>query len=101
MQIYELYNRLEEWKLKARYYDLMDLSMHCIRMIKTFGYNGPAFHFMMVDEIQDLPFSISFLISYISHSSFFFCGDNAQNIAKGISYKFADLMKLFDSALQD
>lgn len=99
--IYKIYNEYESWKSKGNFYDLMDLVMFAIKQIRILGYQGPKIHFMMVDEIQDLTFSMIYLINLVSDKLFFFTGDNAQNIAKGVNYKFGDLVKLFDKTNQD
>ena len=51
----------------------------------------------MVDEVQDLPHSILILLSKISSKGLFFSGDTAQNIAKGVGFRFCDLRHVFTS----
>ena len=51
----------------------------------------------MVDEVQDLPHSILILLSKISNNGLFLSGDTAQNIAKGVGFRFCDLRHVFTS----
>jgi len=50
----------------------------------------------MVDEVQDLPHCAILLFSKLAEQGLFFSGDTAQNIAKGVAFRFCDLKKLFD-----
>jgi len=74
----------------------MDVVNYAIRSIKAFGYNGPRVHFLMIDEIQDLSFGMIHLLDLVGAKTFFFTGDNAQNISKGLSYKFNDLKEFME-----
>ena len=99
-EIYQLYGKYERWK-SIWWYDIMDVVNYIITQIKCVGYRGPRIHFLMVDEIQDLAFGMIHLLDLISGKSFFFAGDNAQNISKGISYKFEDLKQLMTDITED
>lgn len=57
-------------------------------------------HYIMVDEVQDLPHSVLILLSKISTYGLFFSGDTAQNIAKGVGFRFCDLRHVFDNKIQ-
>jgi superfamily I DNA and RNA helicase len=51
----------------------------------------------MIDEVQDLPHALLLLLSKISEQGLFFAGDTAQNIAKGVGFRFCDLKSIFSS----
>ena len=51
----------------------------------------------MVDEVQDLPHSVLILLSRLANNGLFFSGDTAQNIAKGVGFRFCDLRHVFTS----
>jgi superfamily I DNA and RNA helicase len=53
------------------------------------NYFGPPIHYLMIDEVQDLPHSILFLFSNIASKGVFYCGDTAQTIAKGVAFRFS------------
>ena len=49
----------------------------------------------MVDEVQDLPHSVLILLSKLASNGLYFSGDTAQNIAKGVGFRFCDLRHVF------
>jgi hypothetical protein len=51
---------------------------------------------MFVDEIQDLTASTTLLISKMVINNIYYCGDTAQAITKGVSFRFEDLKLLFN-----
>ena len=55
----------------------------------------------MIDEVQDLPHAIVYLLSKIANYGVFYSGDTAQTIAKGVGFRFGDLKSLFNSQLSD
>lgn len=52
--------------------------------------------FLFVDEIQDIPLHILGYIRRFGTKFFYLSGDNAQNITKGVSFKFIDLAQNFN-----
>lgn len=74
----------------------MDSVNYILNYIRFKGYNGPDIHYVMIDEVQDLPHSIIYLLSKIAKYGVFYSGDTAQTIAKGIGFRFCDLKNLFD-----
>lgn len=50
---------------------------------------------MFIDEVQDLTYSTIFLISKMVLNNIFYCGDSAQAITKGVTFRFEDLKSLF------
>jgi len=55
----------------------------------------------MIDEVQDLPHAIVYLLSKTALYGVFYSGDTAQTIAKGVGFRFCDLKSLFDPRLFD
>jgi len=55
----------------------------------------------MIDEVQDLPHAIVYLLSKVASYGVFYSGDTAQTIAKGVGFRFCDLKSLFNSNLFD
>ena len=51
----------------------------------------------MIDEVQDLPHAILYLLSKTATYGVFYSGDTAQTIAKGVGFRFCDLKTLFNS----
>ncbi len=49
----------------------------------------------MIDEVQDLPHAIIYLLSKIARYGVFYSGDTAQTIAKGVGFRFSDLLSLY------
>lgn len=90
-RIYLIYVKYEDWKYKNHYYDFMDVVRHVIRFYPF--YSKQNLDYLVVDEVQDLtPLTIQLLIG-ITNKNVFFCGDTAQTIAKGVGFKFHDLVK--------
>jgi superfamily I DNA/RNA helicase len=54
------------------------------------------FHYLFLDEIQDLPPVVPYLISQLFTDGLYFSGDSAQSIQKGISFRFSDLKFMFN-----
>lgn len=50
----------------------------------------------MIDEVQDLPHAIVYLLSKTATYGVFYSGDTAQTIAKGVGFRFCDLKSLFN-----
>jgi hypothetical protein len=48
-----------------------------------------------LDEVQDLPPSVPYLISLLFSDGLYFSGDSAQAIQKGVTFKFGDLKYMF------
>jgi superfamily I DNA/RNA helicase len=80
---------------------MMDAVNYILNYIRFKGYNGPEIHYIMIDEVQDLPHSIIYLLSKIIRYGVFYSGDTAQTIARGVGFRFCDLKNLFDPRLLD
>jgi len=55
----------------------------------------------MIDEVQDLPHAIIYLLSKTALYGVFYSGDTAQTIAKGVGFRFCDLKSLFEPKMFD
>jgi superfamily I DNA/RNA helicase len=53
---------------------------------------------MFIDEVQDLTASTTFLLSKMVINNIFYCGDTAQAITKGVTFRFEDLKFIFNQA---
>lgn len=58
-------------------------------------------HYVMIDEVQDLPHAVLYLLSKIATYGAFYSGDTAQTIAKGVGFRFSDLRGLFNPIKND
>ena len=79
----------------------MDAVNYILNYLRFRTYEGPELHYIMIDEVQDLPHSIIYLLSKTVSYGVFYSGDTAQTIAKGIGFRFCDLKNLFDPRLFD
>ena len=93
--LYEIFYLYEKWAYQNNYYDQSDLVNHILSQIKWNGYHGQPIHFIMCDEVQDLPPAALLLLLKLAEQNLFFSGDTAQTIAQGVSFRFADLKSLF------
>ncbi|CAK60040.1 unnamed protein product (macronuclear) [Paramecium tetraurelia] len=89
--IYEAFQIYEQYKYQLGYYDLLDLVNHINQELA----NGNDFienvHYLLLDELQDVPRAVLILLDQLTELGLFCCGDNAQNIAKGIGYRFFEV----------
>jgi len=95
-QVYMLFLKYEKWRQRMKAYDMMDLTNHILKQVKMGALlEQTKFHFLMVDEVQDLTPNIILLMVKLVSSNVFFCGDTAQTIAKGVNFRFYDLKRIF------
>ena len=81
----------KEWKQLYGNYDLNDLYAHIARFYENDYVAKNLVDFLFLDEIQDIPkHLLSYLRSFAS-KFYYFSGDNAQNITKGVTFRFKDL----------
>ena len=91
--LYLIYVKYENWKAKHNYYDFMDVVRHV--SIYYPSWKVKDIDYLLVDEVQDLaPLTIQTLLK-ASNNYEFFSGDTAQTIAKGVSFRFSDLLELY------
>lgn len=96
LEIYEAFCQYERWKSKIFAYDLIDSVNYINSQLKWSGYYGPSIHYLMIDEVQDLPHAILYLLTRVAEQGVFFSGDTAQTIAKGVGFRFGDLRTMFN-----
>jgi len=66
-------------------------------MNEIYGKLGelPDFNYLFLDEVQDLPPAIIYLISLVFNNGVYYSGDTAQAIRKGVAFKFSDINDMF------
>lgn len=101
LDIYETFCQYERWKIKAGGYDIMDTVNYILNYIRFRSYEGPEIHYVMIDEVQDLPHAMVYLFSKVATYGVFYSGDTAQTIAKGVGFRFCDLKSLFNPRVLD
>ena len=97
-KIYDIFENYEQMKLRNVDFDLADLVNHLHHRLKEGSYKGDKFHFVYIDEVQDLTMSQIALFKYVCRNieeGFVFSGDTAQTIARGIDFRFQDIRSLF------
>ncbi len=67
------------------------------KQIARDGYHGDPIHNVVVDEVQDLTQAELLLFFQVCKlpNCFFFAGDTAQTIERGVGFRFCDLRSLF------
>eukprot|EP00741_Cyanophora_paradoxa_P002081 tig00000545_g2017.t1 len=101
--VYALHARYEQLKRSPRHarhgrplFDHMDLVHHVFWRLRAGGYRGPALHEAYVDEVQDFTAAeVGTVAAFMGDSrALWLSGDSAQAIARGVSFRFADLKQL-------
>ena len=95
--IYGLFKLYEKEKKALGRIDKLDVVYSIYGNIMREGYNGDAIHMITVDEVQDLTQAELWLFFLICKTpgGFFFAGDTAQTIERGVGFRFCDLHSLF------
>jgi superfamily I DNA and RNA helicase len=75
----------------------MTLVNYSLSDIRINGYNGPMINYLFMDEVQDLPPAILYILTKITKNGLFYAGDTAQSIVKGVNFKFKDIEKIFQT----
>jgi superfamily I DNA and RNA helicase len=85
----------------------MDISNYILARLKEIKVSGeiekvksllgcvPEFHYLFLDEVQDLPSGITYMISLLFSNGVYYSGDTAQAIQKGVSFKFQDIVMMY------
>lgn len=99
--LYDLFEKYEAYKHQCRWevdlFDWMDVVHNAYCQLTQTPYSGELFDLIIHDEVQDATqaeLSLYFLVSRDANSMFF-TGDTCQTIARGVSFRFADLRSLF------
>jgi hypothetical protein len=88
---YNTYQAYKKWKERTGNYDLNDLYMHLNAFYENDVVANNLIDFLFIDEIQDIPLHLLNYLRRFGTKFFYFSGDNAQNISKGVTFKFRDL----------
>ncbi|KAI9005961.1 P-loop containing nucleoside triphosphate hydrolase protein [Gaertneriomyces semiglobifer] len=96
--IYQSWLNYECEKRNRREYDLADATLFVFRGLSR-GDVAENYHYLYVDEVQDLTQAQLALLKYVCRNpdGFTFAGDTAQTISGGVSFRFEDLKSLFFS----
>ncbi|XP_068646917.1 uncharacterized protein [Aristolochia californica] len=97
-RIYDIFLDYEKKKCEKGEYDLSDLVIDLHHRLIMDGCKGKKFHFVYIDEVQDLTMRQIALFKYVCKNfdeGFVFAGDTAQTIARGIDFRFQDIRSLF------
>jgi hypothetical protein len=95
---FEVYQAYKAWKEKTGNYDINDLFMHLNVFYENDFAANNLIDFLFIDEIQDIPIHLLNYLKRFGTKFFYFSGDNAQNISKGVSFKFRDLATQYNSS---
>ncbi|CAD8159005.1 unnamed protein product [Paramecium pentaurelia] len=89
--LYKAFETYERLKQSYGYYDLLDIVNHINYELSQGNDMIECVHYLMLDELQDVPRAVLVLLDRMAEFGLFCCGDNAQNIAKGIGFKFFEV----------
>ena len=100
-KIYALFKRYQRYQQNQRHknylFDECDLILHLYKHLKATPDVPWSIHSLYIDEVQD--FTQAELAIFIhccrDPNSMFFTGDTAQNIMRGIAFRFQDLRSCF------
>lgn len=93
---FDCYQAYKQWKEKTGNYDLNDLYMHLNVFYENDVVANNLIDFLFIDEIQDIPIHLLNYLKRFGTKFFYFSGDNAQNISKGVTFKFKDLANSYN-----
>jgi UvrD/REP helicase N-terminal domain len=99
--VFEIFESYEAWKQANNYFDIEDFVGLFYRRIKKWPYKDFNFDLVLIDEVQDLSFNSIQVLTTLCLNNFMICGDNAQNIEKGINFKFKDLRNFLSNAISN
>ena len=73
----------------------MDVVNHILQEVLFGCYSDEKLDSMFIDEVQDLTPATIYLLTKMTKKNNFYCGDTAQAISKGVSFKFSEIKSLF------
>ena len=107
-KVYNLYKEyVKELKHKCidqRLFDNGDFIYNLYKRLKANPYQQNwSIHYVYVDEVQDFTQAeLAVIVRCCKHpNGFFFAGDTAQTIIKGIAFRFEDLTSIFYSYMEE
>ncbi|CAD8133777.1 unnamed protein product [Paramecium octaurelia] len=92
--LYDIFIQYEKWRADKGYYDLLDVVNHILVQLKQDEICMPQIHYLIIDEIQDLPEAMILLFEKVSLFGTIYSGDTAQNISKGVGFRFLTMQEL-------
>jgi superfamily I DNA/RNA helicase len=98
MDIYHIFEEYEVYKAYHRYYDRMDVVNHILQEMMFGRYRDESLDHIFIDEVQDLTPATIFLITKLASKNIFYCGDTAQAISKGVTFRFSEIKSLFSKS---
>ncbi|KAL4497136.1 hypothetical protein ABPG72_019456 [Tetrahymena utriculariae] len=103
MNIYFICSQYQKWKYEKKYFDLNDIINYIIKNILDGNYDSANgyFHYLFVDEVQDLNCACLYLLCLLTEQSVYLGGDTAQTISQENCFKFTDLKAIFSDNNRD
>ncbi|CAD8197854.1 unnamed protein product [Paramecium pentaurelia] len=99
-KVFNIFLIYEKLKSKYGYYDILDLINH-INYQQVYCFDNIEYmHYIILDELQDVPKALLILLNRMTQVQLFLAGDNAQNIVKGIGMKFKDIVSCLETEKQ-
>jgi hypothetical protein len=99
--VFDIFESYESWKNDNDYFDIEDFVGLFYKKISKWPFKEFNFDFVIVDEVQDLSFNSISVLTNLCLNNFMICGDNAQNIEKGINFKFKDLKNFLETSISN
>jgi superfamily I DNA/RNA helicase len=76
----------------------MDVVNHILQEMMFGRYRDDMLDHVFIDEVQDLTPATIYLITKLTKKNIFYCGDTAQAISKGVTFKFSEIKSLFSKS---
>ncbi|CAD8090940.1 unnamed protein product [Paramecium primaurelia] len=95
-EVFQIFLIYEKLKSQYDYYDILDLINHINYQQVYCNDIIEYMHYIILDELQDVPKALLILLNRITQIQLFLAGDNAQNIVKGIGMKFLEIQSCLD-----
>ncbi|CAK60825.1 unnamed protein product (macronuclear) [Paramecium tetraurelia] len=96
--LYKAFENYEMIKQNVGYYDLLDVVNHINYELQYGNDVLENVHYLILDELQDIPNAIFILLNSIADFGLICCGDNAQNIQKGTGQQFVEYRNLLNDS---
>jgi hypothetical protein len=100
-RVFRMFKKYERERQRRRCWDEGDLVLNLYRRLCKFGRPaGVALHQIVADEVQDFTQAEIQLLIYMCQNpnDLVLAGDTAQNINRGVGFRFADIKTLFHQA---
>ncbi|KAL4474180.1 hypothetical protein ABPG72_001719 [Tetrahymena utriculariae] len=97
VSIYKICQMYQKWKISKQYFDLNDQVIYILQQIfeKNYFSEEGFFHYIFIDEVQDLNCLIIYLLTILTEQNIFMGGDTAQTISQEIAFRFTELKAFF------